>query len=838
MRKVWSFLCAGVLLAAASCGDRNVVKLDAAVVVDHQIDDSGQIIDHAIQPDGYQFNDGYNPDGPVIWDGPYKDKIFFDQSVKPDKAVVDQAIPPDTAPPPPNDKCANAKTLTLSGGKASVSDTTAPYANEYGTAINCSISYYTMQGPQLYYKVALKANQGYKITLSPKYNTARFYIFTACGATKINQDCSSKGKTGDVSGYIYTNQSGTVIFKPTTAGTYYIAVDSTYASYGGSFTLSVEEYTTPTNGKCASAKTLTVPVGGSVTELGSTVGAPNEFGTGINCGLSSPFAGNMVYYKATLTAGKTYNITLKANWYYASLIVFGNTCTMSAINADCSSGGTKGAYDYTPTNGDKLIQFKPSTSGTYHIAVTAYYYTTYFGSFELTIEDYTPPTNTKCSNPKQLTLTGGKVTVKGTTAGVANEFGNQITCGYSSSYALQGPQVYYSVALTAGKSYKISLTPSYYGAVYLFNSLCTAAAINGSCGSGGGTGAVDNYIYPNNTESITFTPKTSGTWKIAVDSRITSSGYNSGSFTLTVEEYTPPTNGECLLSKGITLTGGKATVTSDTTGMSNQFGTQITCNYYSGQFDGPQLYYHISLTAGKSYRVRLTPSFYYSRFYIFGNTCIVNTINSQCGSGGTNGLYALGSSTTAYQAIFTPSTSGVYKIAVDSGSPTYFGAFTLEVEEYAQPKNTTCANAQSVTLSSSGTATVSGDTTGVANEFGTSINCGGGTSSIMRGPQLYYKVALTAGKTYTFTLTGNWSYKRLYIFRTPATCTYTLPTISAINTDCGSGGTWGAVSGNVSASQPAVISFKPTTSGTFTFAVDSTYFSTTYGFGPFTVTIK
>jgi hypothetical protein len=837
MKKIWALLCIGAFMVVG-CGERSNVLLDAAVNDDTIIESDGPIITQdgpITNPDGPIVNN----DGPITNpDAPYSDMIFFDAPVPPpDGPVVpppDGPVVTDTAPPPPNDTCANAKQLTMSGGKVSVSDDTSPYTNEYGTAINCGGSTTSiMAGKQLYYKVALTAGKTYQVSMASKYYYGRFYVFTGCGVSKINGDCGSGGKTGDVSGYIANNQTGNIIFKPATSGSYYVAVDSTNGGYSGGFMLTIQEYTSPTNDTCSKAKTLVVPAGGSVTEIGSTLGAANEFSTGINCGHTFyTFHGSQLYYKVAMTAGKTYRITLDASYYYAAAYVFGTTCTMGAINAACSSSGATGAYAVaTSPSQNAVIQFTPTTSGTYTIAVDSRPYSSSYasaGSFELTIEDFTPPTNNKCTSPKTLTLTGGKVTVKGTTTSAGNEFGTAIRCGMSATYAQDGEQVYYALGMTAGKTYKISLKPTFYAHFYLFNSACNAPAINASCGSGGATGDVQGYVYPNNTGVITFTAKTSGTWKIAVDSVSPSYG---GAFELSIEEYVPPTNYKCTGSKVITMSGGKGSVTANTTGMANEFGTGLTCGWYAGAFDGPQLYYHVVLAAGKTYKIIQNPGYTASRFYVFGNTCVMSTINSHCGSNGASGLYAYGSGTNSFSANFKPPATGTYRIGVDSSYATYQGPFTLEIHEYVPPKNATCANAQTVALSS-GTTTITGDTSGLANEFGTAINCGGGSQSIMRAPQLYYKLALTAGKTYTFTLTASYYYKRLYIFGT--TCTW-----NAINADCGSGGTTGVVSASsASSTQPAVVSFKPTTSGTYTVAVDGTYTSTAYNAGPFTLKIQ
>ena len=47
-------------------------------------------------------------------------------------------------------------------------------------------------------------------------------------------------RTGAVSGNINSGKTGTVTFKPTTSGSYIIAVDGNYPQYFGAFTLTMK----------------------------------------------------------------------------------------------------------------------------------------------------------------------------------------------------------------------------------------------------------------------------------------------------------------------------------------------------------------------------------------------------------------------------------------------------------------------------------------------------------------------------------------------------------------------------------------------------------------------
>ena len=792
-----AFLITALLLAG--CGSRSTGD-----------DDSGTATDLPKT----KKDKGLRKDGPMI---------RKDGQVIPDTGIADAMSVPDV-PFQPNGKCADAIALTMVNGKAKAQGDTSKFANEYGTAINCGSYGNVMRGPQQYYKVALKGGQAYLFSLTSSYNYARFYIFSGCGASAINKDCGSNGVSGAVSSGVNNGQTRSMIFKPAKAGTYHVAVDSTRSNGDGKFTLTVAEYKQATNTTCSKAAVLTVPSGGKVSVSGTTTGAKDEFSS-ITCGSSYTMDGPQNYYKVMMSTGKTYRISWTPEFTYSRVYVFGTTCSATAIQKDCSSKGATGAYSGpTAAAQENTITFKPKTKGYYTIAIDSRV-SSYSGKYTLTVEDWSQPDNSACAKAKKLTLTSsGKVTVKGNTYGAKNEFGKTIRCGTSSDF--DGAQLYYSVALTAGKNYRMTLAPSFSARLYAFTSSCNALGINASCASKGVTGHVTSTISAGSTGSFVLKPSTSATYRVAVDSPY---NYASGSFTLTIEEYTPPNNGSCKKAQLLKLSGGKVSVTADTTGMPNDFGNSIHCGNYNGAYDGPQVYFSIVLTKGQPYVVRLNPKFL-SRFYVVGSTCDASKINKDCSSGGASGITATVSANGAGAVLFTPPATGSYHIAVDSQNPVYYGKFTLSVETYTPPTHSKCASAKAVTLGS-GTTKITGDTKYVPNEFGTAINCGSySTSSILMGSQLYYKVTLTAGKSYSFSYTPYYSYGRVYVFTN--TCTYT-----TINTDCGSQGKTGFISSSTSSGNTVSVTFTPKVSGTYKIAVDSTR-TTTSAAGSFALEIK
>jgi hypothetical protein len=594
--------------------------------------------------------------------------------------AVDGAPPqPDTGVLGNNTTCTKADPISLYSGIASISGSTATSINEYGTSINCGSSVSLMRAPQRYYHITLTQGKSYKFTLSPDYSSARLYLFTGCGTARINVDCASKGATGDVSASISKGSSRTILFTPPKDGKYYLAVDGTSTSTtsgAGDFQLGVEEFKAPDNSACSKAEAIKLS-GGKIKLVGTTEGAKNEFGTGINCGsTSSAFPGNQVYYKVALTGGKTYLFSFTPLYSFGRIYIFRTTCTEMAINADCSSDGATG--DVMTSSGFKgntsLVQFAPTSSGTYTVAVDSSS-ANYSGAFELAVEEFKPPTNGACAAASPVALSGGKATIKGSTFGSKNEFGEQIKCGSTSA---DGPQVYYKLGLTPGQTYKFALKPSFSAKLYLFGDHCDPTKIDVDCSSGGASGEY-GYFFSSSTSPPIYFKATSSAHKLAVDS----SGDNYfGPFDLDIDEFTPAVNGACAAPQTVTLGSGTTTINGDTTAIPNEFGTAINCGNYSTILKSSQVYFAFSLTGAKVYTFTLTPDYSSARFYLFGSTCDYTSINSACGSKGLSGFVSEYVSKGQTKSMtFSPTTTGNYTLAVDgtSTSSYAYGKFKLEI---------------------------------------------------------------------------------------------------------------------------------------------------------------
>jgi hypothetical protein len=290
--------------------------------------------------------------------------------------------------------------------------------------------------------------------------------------------------------------------------------------------------------------------------------------------------------------------------------------------------------------------------------------------------DAAAASNASCSSPKIVSLAAaGPTTIQGDTTGAADEFAT-VSCGNVNG-PWPGGQRYYKVTLAAGKIYKVSMvTQGWDGALYAFpaGTGCSAAAINAGC-----AGSSSDQIGSSKVESLYLAPKVGGNWILVADSW--SAKYDYGPFTITIETGTTPVNAVCSGAKAVTLgAGGKATITGDTSSfVTNEF-TKLSCGGKT-PYTGPQLYYKVQLTGGKAYRLRLSADFL-AFFYLFTPaSCTEQAIETACASDGQSGDTMWVMPQVPLELSFTPQSSGVVHLAVDSWSPSVGGKFTLDISE-------------------------------------------------------------------------------------------------------------------------------------------------------------
>ncbi len=638
--------------------------------------------------------------------------------------------------------CNSPTALTFSGGVVSVSGDTTAATNDMVMGYNSCVGDDTI-GPDQFYSFQATKGKGYIVETTGTSFDSAIYVLTSCSINSCvaGADASSSSSTGEK-----------LAFVAKTSGTYIVGVDSDYKNDKGTYTLKITEYTPPTNDICSGAKAITMTAGKGTITGDTTKATPSVNLPYASC-VGDDTEGPDLFYSFMATAGKSYKITATpASTYNVNLYAF-TTC--GSENSTCIKGADLGY------NGVKeSIKFTAKTSGKVYIGVDSDNKTSTnkSGTFTLDVEQYTAPVNEKCSGAQLVTLTGGKVTVSGDTDKASDEF-TTLQCktigSTSTTSNLDGNQLYYKWATVKDQWYKLVLSPkdnSQY--LYVFsNPACTQSAISTDCQSAGKDGGAIGSVGTTYKRAMYFKAKSTGFAYFAVDSLSTG-----GKFTVDLEEITPPDNSTCAKAKAITLTNDKAKVRSDVGPLltPDEYST-LKC-YSSVLFDGPQVYFSVGLTAGKNYLMSLDADSASGLYgYVFTDVCGATKIQTDCGSSGSTGAVTSSSTgTSGTTMMFKPTTSGTYKIGVDSTAPSSFGGFTLDISTLKANTNTTCQTAQSLTLTG-GKATVSGFKT--AADGDNMKKCGTVT---LASTDLFYKFTPTIGKKYKLTFKpqgsgGRWS---------------------------------------------------------------------------------
>jgi hypothetical protein len=666
------------------------------------------------------------------------------------EAGPDGLVLPDSVVSVPGASCKAAVAVTPStGGTTTLKGTTRGAPNEFGKKIKCGTGT-DFDGNQVYYKLTLSAGTAYRMVLNPSGWDGALYLFLDGTCTPATIDAQCALNVADDGG---SGEKETLVYAPPVSGTYLLAVDSYSATASGSFSLTIDGFTPAAASDCK--KPTKVTLGSSkVTLNGDTSkGAVNQFGTAINCGGVTGMPGPQLYYSVTLAAGKAYSLTLKPS-FDARLYVFSQSAcgVTSSINAACGSQGNTGVYSGEVKLGTtKTLVFKPQTAGTYLVAVDSTSQGK-AGAFSLELEPASVPVQDRCTGATPVTMSSGKGSVSGDTTLAGSDVA--LTSSACAGVATPGPDLFYKVAVSSGKSYRFSLEPAagYDPALYVFTS---CSNVPGTCLAGAERGIAGV------TEDIKLTASANATYVVGVDSRhALSSSLARGSFTLDVSEYVKPTNDRCASATSLAWSSGKATVTADTFYASNEF-AGVTCGGKL-KFPGPQLYYKVALTGGKKYLVTLTPATDYdAALYAFpaSTSCSESAINAGC----KGWVSDAGSKGKAERLTLAPSASGSWIVAADSWSINAHGTFTLSVEELIKPKNDTCAAPTALTFPTGITRiTSSGHTFAASNSI--NLSSSGCTKNTTAGPDVFFSVKMEKGKTYSVSLDGSGYNASLYVF--------------------------------------------------------------------------
>ena len=445
-----------------------------------------------------------------------------------DLELADQG--PDGPPPPAHSSCSTPKSVSLSAGKASITDDNTTAKDEHPT-VDCGDPLGPWPGRQLYYKLPLSAGKAYRATLTPSASAgfdAALYAFpaaTACQVSAINAACA--GNATDTVG----STAEVLVIKPGASADWIVVVDAYDKAQFGPFSLVIEELTAPANTTCAAAQSVSL-VSGKASVQGDTTLCTDEFSK-LTCGAGAggPWPGPQLYYTlAGLVAGKHYKAVLTPAGFDGALYAFAaaTVCSEAGIGAACVGHASDAS-----TSGPETLLLSPTSTGDWKIAVDAAL-ANGAGTFTLEVQEVTLPSNTTCAKAQAVTLTAGAAQVTADTSLSTDEFAG-LTCGGVA--ALTGPQLYYTVALTAGQPYVLSLSAAFNARLYIAAapSSCSETAIETACKSNGGSGDLLATFAQTPTDLL-FTPQTSGSYLVGVDS----SGAG-GAFTLAFSALTVPT---------------------------------------------------------------------------------------------------------------------------------------------------------------------------------------------------------------------------------------------------------------------------------------------------------
>ncbi|MCA9672238.1 MAG: hypothetical protein KC503_41880, partial [Myxococcales bacterium] len=587
-------------------------------------------------------------------------------------------------PTPPNGRCAQPQALVFSNGRAVVSGDTRGALDEL-PALTCSGAS-PFRGPQLYYELDAKANRAYRLTLEPSFD-AYLYLFdanAACTQPAVQASCADGGISGaSFSSALAPGARRSLLFQPAAAGRYKVAVDSWLAAGAGPFTLTVDEIAPPANDACSAAQTLTLPSGGAaVVATGDLTLATDEHAT-LDCGLT---AGGMpaklsardVFYRFAAVQGQSYVISVRSD-FDAVFYLWNDSqsaCSQATIEAGCVGGASADGDHSMISNGTSFV-FTAKQTATYGIGIEDF--SGEGGAFSLRVAEHAPPTNTTCATAQALTLgSNNKVSVAADTTGVADEFPNLSCSSVFASTRLVGANLYYSFDGKAGRIYRLSLDARFAGYVIVFDSQanCIDTDVQISCGSNGANG--DSFPRAVFAGSLLFKPPRDAKYIVAVD---TFNPAYMGAFTLDIEDVgAVPAHTTCAGAQQVTLQNGSATINDDTTLGVDQFSI-LKCGGLAQR--ARQLYYRFAASAGKTYRLELTPSFdAYAYLFVASTNCAFGAIDSACASNGASGTispFTIAGTTSV--TTFTASASGDLIVGVDSTDIARFGPFTLTILE-------------------------------------------------------------------------------------------------------------------------------------------------------------
>lgn len=455
--------------------------------------------------------------------------------------------------------CATA-TVVSDGAKLMAQDTAM------GSEVLDDVCISNGYGTVLYYKATVPAGNKLTVTVKPDLDLDPVVrLLDACGATTCLAS-TDVGYAGDDETLSYNNTSAS-------PRDLLIAVGGTSFSTTGTFALEVKIATPPppaVNAQCGSA----IVVAADATLAGQDLGGASESLASV-CQASAKTG--VLYYRVDVPANTKVEATVTPSGFDAVVRVLlacgATSCASSADNENANLAET--------------VSYINSTAQAVPIIVAVGGYgSTNTGTFALTTKSTVlpaVPANIACSAP--VPLVGGATLTDQTLNGAVQTLGSKCVS------VATGPSVFYSATVPAGQHLVTQATPTgtAWDVVLRLLGACADTMCLGSIDEGD-TGEAEVLSYRN----------TGGTVRPVV---LAVGNYaNSTLHAFDLSTFLGPLASNASCAQAIPLTDGTLRLAEDgegaTTALTN------TCLPSAG---GKVLYYSVTIPAGKSLKVRVTP---------------------------------------------------------------------------------------------------------------------------------------------------------------------------------------------------------------------------------------
>ncbi|MCB9555234.1 MAG: hypothetical protein H6707_03965 [Deltaproteobacteria bacterium] len=238
--------------------------------------------------------------------------------------------------------------------------------------------------------------------------------------------------------------------------------------------------------------------------------------------------------------------------------------------------------------------------------------------------------NGHCIRSQWLSLSTLPARTKGSTAHLANEFGDRVDCGRGK---MLGAQAYYRVRLYPYVSYTVRLTADFEGAVaYLAQADgdCDPDTISAACSGLARGGVSAGPTEAGQPTTLRFRPARTqgGDYLLVVDSL---SAAQSGKFLLEVEATGTARNDRCENATLLDLSTGSLQVRGGTDAATDALNPSIRCGS-GAPLIGGQVFYRAHLSGRQRYQL-IASTKYRAHLYVVSASCDAPAIERNCTTG-------------------------------------------------------------------------------------------------------------------------------------------------------------------------------------------------------------